>query len=440
MKNQLRKLGKVNEKHKSLSAVLTSLVIITLILMGPANAVSINISNIDESVQGSTVNFQIEVDLTTPDMYLPIAYTNLIFTDPSNNQFSCKVYNDGSIENSTECENLSVTTNFNLTYGEGHQFGYGYGYDSNHGYGYENTYFGYGYGYGYAGENGKITYNATLQLTNSSETGDYKVKAETYVASEDSFDDNQGFTYCDTMFGMYQGYYNMVPQNGTYYDATLDLNNDSKIDLSDISLFAGSNTYNSTDSEMFGRFVEYYRFRSTNGTINPELDVHPEEGDGVINLSDLAVFASNYYSNESESWCASQISLIPGVERKYISNEQTFEVTEFIPSEDPQEVTPTGGNGGTTTLVCADGYVKDLDTNLCVLIEQNSNTESNSTDENLTDGMSMAEIEPKDSNGFFAPITGAVTGALGTTGSILLVLILLALLGFLIFYLKRKKK
>ena len=49
-----------SKKHKSISVFLTSLVIVTLILMGPANAISINISNPNDATQGEKVNFEID--------------------------------------------------------------------------------------------------------------------------------------------------------------------------------------------------------------------------------------------------------------------------------------------------------------------------------------------------------------------------------------------
>jgi hypothetical protein len=421
-----------SKKHKSISVFLTSLVIVTLILMGPANAISINISNPNDATQGEKVNFEIVVDLESPDMYLPIAYTNLIFTKPNDEQFECKVYNDGS----TDCENIEAIVTFDLTYGQGNQFGYGYGYDSNNGYGYENTYFGYGYGYGYAGEDGKITYNITLNLENNSEIGEYKVKAETYVITEDSADDNQGFAYCDTMLGMYREYYYLVGGNGLNH--TIDLNNDSIVNLEDFVLFA---TNPSNDSEMFGRFSEYFRFIYENGSINQNLDVFPENGgDGVINLSDLVIFAQYYNSEGSEAWCAAQISLIEGVERKYISNTQNFNVEELAIIVDP--VTPNGGNddtGGSGGVYCADGYIKDPNAKACIKVEEELIT-NNETNETSEDGFSSADLSPEENRGFFAPITGAVTGVLGNTGSILLLIILLIGLGTFIFYRAKKRK
>ena len=205
-----------SNKHKISSILFTTLIIFTLVLMGPASAITINIGEPNDANQGEDVQFQVSVDLDTPDMYLPIAYTTLIFTNPDNTQFECRVYNDGS----TNCDNIEVIVTSNLTYGQGIQYGYGYGY----GYGYEYTHFGYGYGYGYAGENGQMTYDVTLHLESDSQIGDYAVRAETYVASEDSI--NSEYSPCEIMLGMYRTHYVLINQEGSYYDPELDLNED----------------------------------------------------------------------------------------------------------------------------------------------------------------------------------------------------------------------
>ncbi len=416
--------------HKSLSVVFTSLIILTLVLMGPANAVSILISEPNDANQGGDVEFTVTVDLTTPDMYLPVAYTNLIFTNPDGSQFECKVFNDGS----TDCDNINAEVTFDTSYGEGHQFGYGYGYQPDYGYGYEYTYFGYGYGYGYGywDENGQITYDITLHLEENSQVGEYKVKAETFVASEDSFDDNQGFDYCDTMLGMYRGYYNARNENGSFYDPALDLHPDGVIDLSDISVFGA---HHSDDAELFGRFVEFFRFRA-NQTVNPELDVYPEdEGDGIINLSDVVIFAQHYFSEDADVWCAEQISLIPGVERAYLSEEQSFVVSEETQEQNtPNGGGPSGGSGG-----CGQGYVRDEITGQCVLDTTQLNIEPTTT-EGPTEGEGQEGSGEENGNrqsgegtDVFNAITGAVVGAgdsigLGETLSYLLSLLIFALI------------
>jgi hypothetical protein len=413
--------------HKSLSVIFTSLIIVTLILMGPASAINIIISEPNDANQGENVTFQVKVDLDTPDMYVPLAYTNLIFTNPDGSNFECKVFNDGS----TNCGNIDVITTIDATYGEGPQLGYGYGY----GYGYDYTYFGYGYGYGYQGENGQITYDITLHLDSNSQVGEHKVKAETYVATEDSNDDNQGFGYCDTMLGMYESYNYSLSHNGSFYDPVLDLHPDGKIDLSDVSVFATNHfsINDSGDSVLFGRFVEFFRYRGNQG-INPELDVYPEDGgDGILNLSDYVIFASHYYADGSEAWCADQISLIPGVERIYISNEVSFEVSS-VPVDEPN---PSGGpssTGGKSNLTktCAEGYFRDELSGFCLL--EKSAEDETEKEASVTGGEEDGTTQTgQTGNNVFSAITGAVVGAgekigLGETFSYLLTLFLLALI------------
>ena len=394
-----------SNKHKISSILFTTLIIFTLVLMGPASAITINIGEPNDANQGEDVQFQVSVDLDTPDMYLPIAYTTLIFTNPDNTQFECRVYNDGS----TNCDNIEVIVTSNLTYGQGIQYGYGYGY----GYGYEYTHFGYGYGYGYAGENGQMTYDVTLHLESDSQIGDYAVRAETYVASEDSI--NSEYSPCEIMLGMYRTHYVLINQEGSYYDPELDLNEDGTIDLSDIVVFA---TNYSGDAELFGRFQEFMRFNGDQ-TFNPALDLN---GDGIINLSDIVLFASN----QEESWCAVQLDLIDeGVERTYVSDE-----VEFTVSSVPVEQSQTGNYGGGRSSGGNNQPVADVEP-----VEEQNAEDYNNPETSTGDKL---ETSTGDENigffsGFFSAITGAVVGAgeslgLGETMYYLFALFLLGMI------------
>ena len=419
--------------HKSLSVIFTSLIIISLVFMGPASAINLIISEPNDARQGEDVEFTVTVDLNSPDMYLPIAYTTLIFTDSEETTFECKVYNDGT----TDCDNIDVTATFDLTYGEGPQFGYGYGYDQRYGYGYDYTYFGYGYGYGYAGEDGQITYDVTLHLDDNAQTGEYTVRAETYAIVEDSNDDNQGFGYCGTMLGMYNEHF--LLQTSTH-DSLIDFNEDERIDLIDVSLLASEH---GDDAELFGRVVEYCRYVSS-GSYNSELDVNL---DGVINATDFEIFMLESVPEtvEGEQWCADQISFIPGVERVYISGEQAFDVSSR-PVTEPQPGSGGGRySGGTNNTLkeCGEGYVRDELTGFC-LLEKTTEEEpfeyetSSSEEEN-------GNVQGSDSTGIFSAITGAVVGAgeslgLGETFSYLLTLFLFALVISGIVRISRKRK
>jgi hypothetical protein len=406
-------------KHKAFSILFTTFIIFTLVLMGPANAITINIDEPNDANQGGDVQFQVTVDLDTPDMYLPIQYTNLIFREPNGNEFTCTIFNDGT----TSCPNVDVIISIDTSYGQGNQVGYGYGY----GYGYDYTYFGYGYGYGYAGENGQITYDVTLHLDSESQTGDYQVKAETYVASEDSVEDSP-YSYCGIMQGMYNEYYYLSGVDGVYYDEVLDLynvDNDSIINLSDFIVFAQNYT-EEEDSVLFGRFQEFFRFTTDNGSINPSLDTYPElDGDGMITLSDIVIYANNM---DDEAWCADRLgNYNEGVERLYTSNDQTFTVSS-LPVDDPQ---PNPGNGGGgSASYCADGYEKIGFK--CVLIEQEE--EPVELEEKTgEDGNDLEASNGDENKGFFNAITGAVVGAgdfvgLGETMSYLFALFLLGII------------
>jgi hypothetical protein len=415
-------------KHKAMSVLFTTFIIFTLILMGPANAITINIDEPNDANQGGDVEFQVTVDLESPDQYLPIQYTTLIFTEPNGNEFTCTVFNDGT----TSCPNVDVIINIQSTYGQGHQLGYGYGY----GYGYDYTYFGYGYGYGYAGENGQITYDVTLHLDGDAQTGDYQVKAETYVASEDSIQDSP-YSYCGIMEGMYNEYIYLNGLNGSYYDEDLDLYFDGVIDLSDVVVF-GQNYTEEEDSVLFGRFQEFIRFTNDNGSINPSLDTYPEpNGDGIISLSDIIIYAGNM---NDEAWCADRLgNLDEGVERLYTSNEQTFTVSS-VPVDNPE---PNNGGGsssrGGSLLTCEEEGYEMVDGE-CVYMPRNGSREEQPVVTEESDNEENNNLETSGNGGFFNAITGAVTGAGGAIGlgETMSYLFALFLLGIIIIGLTRK--
>ena len=153
-----------------------------LIFSGPAQAVSVMILGLqDKYTQGSSVKFQVEIDINDVDRFVQITNVSLDVAGPIDKSSTFLL--DGTrIEGD---ENITIEpfstpgiADYGYGPGFGYDFGYGYGYGNlgfGYGYGYGRSYdFGYGYGYGYGyGENGygggggKLTYiyNVTVNTT-----------------------------------------------------------------------------------------------------------------------------------------------------------------------------------------------------------------------------------------------------------------------------------
>jgi hypothetical protein len=166
---------KVNHgtKKNLFSLLITVIVISILVLSGPAKALTVDLTQPNDAIKGEDVSFDITIDITSPDTYVPIQYTEIIFTGPSYSE-TCKVNIDGT----DNCPDVDVSIiSFEPDYG----YGYGYGYDTPSGYGYN---FGYGYGYGYIGNYGKITYHVVWHTPTTLVAGTYDVQGKTFVEGD----------------------------------------------------------------------------------------------------------------------------------------------------------------------------------------------------------------------------------------------------------------
>lgn len=166
----------LKRNKSSFSILLTVLVVFALFLAGPASALTVLIENgPNDANHGSDVSFDVTVEINSQDAYLPIKYTNLLFTGPNSFSKTCRINPDGS----DNCADVDVTITSTSNFGYG--YGYGYGYDAGTGYGYN---FGNGYGYGYDGASGAITYHVIYHTPSDLTTGTYNAKANVYVESQ----------------------------------------------------------------------------------------------------------------------------------------------------------------------------------------------------------------------------------------------------------------
>ncbi len=136
-----------NKKKKSsnniLSFLITALVISLILIAGPAQALTLNLSANASSVsKGTNVELTADIDINSSET-LNINEITLELSGPQS--ISCKFSPNGSIISG--CNGLSILRTSNTN------FGYGYGYNFN---------FGYGYGY----TQGKLQYKITLDTSN----------------------------------------------------------------------------------------------------------------------------------------------------------------------------------------------------------------------------------------------------------------------------------
>lgn len=156
------------------STIITLIIVAMLIMSGPAQAVAVNITGLQDSyTKGSDIDFQVKIDINDPDQYVSITNVSLGLTGPINKTVyfaldGTRISGDCNIK----IKPVSIPKD---DYG----YGNGYGYDTGAGYGYDFGY-GYGYGYGYGGGGEKISfiYNVTMHTgTKCLPAGNYSVIA-----------------------------------------------------------------------------------------------------------------------------------------------------------------------------------------------------------------------------------------------------------------------
>jgi len=307
------KIAMNQQKRRSLSVMFTFLIITTLILIGPAQAVQVNIiTEPNNAVAGEDVIFVAEVKIEDQDAYVPITYTNIIFEGPDGFTETCKYTHDTGI---LECD-LDVEVNFYVDAPQG--YGYGYGYDYGYGYGY-----GYDFGYGYGYNPGSIFYGVVWHTPTDAAGGDYTVKVVAVAEGDETHEfssDERGFTiinYCSTMFEMFKESYNSE-EGDDIYNLIFDLNGDGIINIVDFAIFGSY--YNDQAwcqeqiepveggvcLEMFSLFEDSYNSEEGDVEYDPRFDLN---GDSSVSVSDFAIFGSNY---GDEEWC--QNTLYPTVD------------------------------------------------------------------------------------------------------------------------------
>jgi len=170
------------KKRIFLSGFITIVVIILLIVAGPAGAVQLSITFNDPDKiynQGDLISFEADIKIEEKDLHVPLTNITLKILGPTPK--TCTIQLNGD----NDC------TGFNITLlSSPNNFGYGYSY------GYENSNkfdFGYGYGYGYNTEEHlkfKIEFSSQDYLT-----GDYSalIQANTGKDNKPFFEKEEDF-------------------------------------------------------------------------------------------------------------------------------------------------------------------------------------------------------------------------------------------------------
>lgn len=153
-------------KSKFFAVLFTSIVIASLILSGPAQGFTLNLSLDKTDIEeGDTLTFTAEIDIPSGEN-LPIDYFILKLDGPTDK--SCFFDVNGNFL--TPCDGITITQDTTTGFG----YGYGYGYFAAN----PNT-FGYGYGY----TSGKIRYIITLDTENFAD-GDYDTFIELVIGTQ----------------------------------------------------------------------------------------------------------------------------------------------------------------------------------------------------------------------------------------------------------------
>ena len=152
--------NKRTKKSVITSTIITLVIVLMLIISGPATAVTVSITGLPSSItKGTSETFTVQITIEDPDNYVPVSNFSLDITgatqkgaifDTSGNKLS----GDSGISVSP------VSTPGSSNYG----YGYGYGLDAGYGY---NFGYGYGYGYGYGAGGGSVTYEYSITLDTS---------------------------------------------------------------------------------------------------------------------------------------------------------------------------------------------------------------------------------------------------------------------------------
>lgn len=185
----LMKRGLKENKRKIFSIFVTLGIICLLLLAGPANAITLGITDVssEEPNEGSTVSFLAKLDMHTNDripltnITVYIEYSNGTIVPDTNLTFDLEGNNLSSSSTLSVTKIYSTTTYDASTAG----YGYGYGYNLTE---YENINQSFGYGYAAVSGYGYDSFSTSIKSGSGSTTAEfiYNVTWETPGVSADT--------------------------------------------------------------------------------------------------------------------------------------------------------------------------------------------------------------------------------------------------------------
>ncbi|GEM_PF-2475259 len=329
-------MPKSNLKNRFLPLAVSLLVIVILILGGPAYAFTSSIV-VDQAnpKPGEKVTFTVDMTKATVEV---INTTELKVKDPN-----------GNTQNATK---INCSPDYA---GNSNAYGYGYTY----GYGYANPGQGHGYGYGYNNSNANAI-NCTFEFTPTI-AGSYS--AQVYVNSKAIGPESQGIITAKE--GSVSN-----PVQGTTYAPT----DDTKLKFTalpagnyNVNITESSTTPSGTNTTGFSIAGEFFEITSNlaNGTFSVELTfAYPDaDNDGIVDGTSINENNLNVYYWNGSTW-----AIVSNPIRDTATNTITVTVdhfTWFALMQANAATTPTGGTGGTTTTTTQNSTSSGSSTTTC---------------------------------------------------------------------------
>jgi hypothetical protein len=178
------------KSKKVIPALVIIAIIVMLVLVGPASAISLHVSTDKGSyAPADDVVFTVGVDITENGERVPVQNVTLTVSGGTNTSKTCVFYPNGTKISGCDHMTISRTVTSSSSYGYGYMFGYGYGYNPPSGsYGTANRTFDYGYGYGYdsgydwSGGDSELLYTITWDAdTDEAGYGSYTARLSAFA-------------------------------------------------------------------------------------------------------------------------------------------------------------------------------------------------------------------------------------------------------------------
>lgn len=417
--------------------VITAVILTILLYAGPANAFILGLSVADDSSseveKDQDIKFIATITIESMDQYLPIKELKLNLDGPVKK--SCTF--DISGKTKTSCNGITIK---NIEVAE--YYGYGYGQANQNGYGYSfgNNY-GYGYNYGAGGKQVEFRYEITLD-TSYYLAGEYNTQLQAKIGTKTFSENGEIITINSaeeeniTTTG-YSG------DNQKIESGKLKINMNSTGNGNIAVVEFTSNPKKGFAIPSIGKFFEIDADQEILENMQTtKLEVEYDEDEIIAKGIDEATLRLYYYNENKEEW---EMIDAPNGGVDTVNNivwafTDHFSVWGIFGSE---QTTSIGGGGQKTSSRGSACFTQWTCTEWSECENnQQTRTCSKEIESCFAQGMKPAETQECSSQqGFFSRITGAVIGALGTSGSIAVVIFLIVVIGgtVIIVYVNKRK-